>query len=200
MMGGPRPPAQQRVSAPPTEHVDQNDVMMSKPAARKKKQVEKEDRLPSVYMFDEEDAEKQRAKDPVRAAPQQKPKQTAAPREPPRFEDYYQEEPVPKRSERLFESFTTEQQIGTDYVKLLDERSSFASQAPAQPKKQQTPKAAIPDPSFDDPFGVGSKKKSKPIKKKEKLFFDDTEDESASEIDYRPQKKAAPPQQTSIFA
>lgn len=43
---------------------------------------------------------------------------------------------------------------------------------------------AAAEPSFDDPFGVGSSKKSKPIKKKEKLFFDDTEDES--EIDYRP--------------
>ena len=57
---------------------------------------------------------------------------------------------------------------------------------------------AAAEPSYDDPFGVGSNKKSKPIKKKEKLFFDDTEDES--EIDYRPPQKRAPPQQSSIFA
>ena len=60
----------------------------------------------------------------------------AAPaREPPRFEDYYQEEPIPKRGERLFESFTTEQQVGKE-KKDLDDRNSFASQAPQQQAKK----------------------------------------------------------------
>lgn len=81
---------------------------MSKPAARKKKQVERDERLPSEYMFDEEDAVKNRAKDQQRTVAPAKPKPAPA-REPPKFEDYYQEEELPKRSDRLFESFTTEQ-------------------------------------------------------------------------------------------
>ncbi len=50
MMGAPRPQAERRYEAPAP--IDQTEVLMSKPVPKKKKKLEKEDRLPSLMMFD----------------------------------------------------------------------------------------------------------------------------------------------------